>query len=202
MNGFLQSLLTFVLIYKYVAIFLINVLASLSLPLPGSAVIIASTFFASEGYLSLTLVFLVALSSSILGDMLLYWFAKQFGRKLLLKIGLRRLIDSSGFTRLESRFKSHPFLMVIVTRFGGSVTPLASFVAGHAKMSFRKFLIADIIGESVSTAGLCVIGYIFGDNWDAIVELFERFYIFITLVFILIVFLMLRRRSRRARAAR
>jgi hypothetical protein len=86
----LQSLLTFVLLYKYVAIFVISFFAALSFPLPSSAVLIASAFFATEGYFNFILVYLIALIANIASDIVAYWLARWYGEKVFFKSRVKK----------------------------------------------------------------------------------------------------------------
>lgn len=201
MEGLLQELLTFVLLYKYSAIFLISFLAALSLPLPSSAILVASAFFASEGYLNLLLVFVTGTLGDIAGDLAAYWLARIYGKKLLQKIGLRAFLGSPAVREVEKKLAASPWLTVILSRFGTSITPIVSYLSGIAKVPHHKYAIAVVIGEIGAAALLCVAGFVFGDDWSYIENVMSQAGLVLIVFVLLIIVVLWKRRTRRAAAA-
>lgn len=64
-----ESLLSLVLVYSYPLIFIVGFLASLGIPLPATALFIASGAFIGSGYLEGYMLFLALWIACILGDM-------------------------------------------------------------------------------------------------------------------------------------
>ncbi len=187
MGMILQSLLTFVLLYKYAAIFVISFLAALSFPLPSSAILIASAFFATEGYFNFVVVYFVALFANIAGDLAAYWLARRYGEKVFLKVGLKKVLASQTMHLFEQKLVSHPYSTVIFSRFGSSITPIVSYLSGLAKMHHRTFTISVIIGEIADTALICALGYFFGENWTAIENVMSEVITAIILIILLVI---------------
>jgi len=72
--------LSYLLVYKYLVLFLIVFLASLILPLPATALIMAAGAFSSQGYFNFSEVLLVAFAGSVLGDCCGYFISFYFGK--------------------------------------------------------------------------------------------------------------------------
>ncbi len=81
MDYLLAALLSYLLLYKYVAVSVVSFLAGLILPLPSNALLLAAGAFASQGYISATAVFFFALVSNVLGDSLGYALTR-FGERV------------------------------------------------------------------------------------------------------------------------
>ena len=81
MSAIVTAVLSFLLLYKYIALFVIAFFLAVGIPLPVAIVLLASGGFASLGYFDFTTTFLVALSAAVLGDVFDYYLAKKYRRK-------------------------------------------------------------------------------------------------------------------------
>jgi len=74
MNFLIQIILPYILLYKYFALFLITFLASIAVPIPAGALLVASAAFAIHGYLNIFTIIIVVTIANILGDSLVFIF--------------------------------------------------------------------------------------------------------------------------------
>ena len=197
MDAIEQWLLTTVLVYKYAAIFLITFLNGVLVIIPGGAVLIASGYIIGQGYLSLPYVIISGTLGSVAGDVMLYWITRRFGETFLTRIGLGRFIRSTGFRSIEKRFAAYPKTTIFTTRFSATLSTIANILAGFARISLWKFLIADAAGQAGDTLFLCACGFLFGSNWQYLEDVFGRVAILVGVVAILIFLIVWRRLSRR-----
>lgn len=197
MGVLLQSLLTYVLVYKYAAIFLITGIAAVGFPIPAVTILVASAFFATEGYLNFAWVLVAGAMGNIAGDNVGYWLARRYGEPLLIKIGLRRVLQSQILKKLEGKVTSHPITTVFLSRFVGGLTPVVNTLAGLGKMRYLKFFVLDVAGETVDVALVCAGGFLFGSNWQSVGDVVGKFVIIIAIAVILGVTLFGRRRVKR-----
>ena len=199
MSTLLAPLLSFLLLYKYPAIFIVVFVAALALPLPTNSILLAAGAFASGGYFNFAFSLIVAVSGNILGDLLGYFIAKKYGRHALQMLHLR---IPPYLERLERYVNKHPGTTVFFTRFFGAADPLTNILAGFANMPFGIFLSYDIFGNFISIGSIIWIGYYFGDNWETFTKTMNlpTWAILWTIVFIfLIPFLIGKRRKRSKR---
>lgn len=196
MPSLLQLLLTEVLVYKYVAIFLITFLGALAAPLPANSIITASSFFALQGYLDLPEVFVAGFFGNVLGDMTGYLLARTFGGTVFTKLRLQRTLNAPTVVGIEERVQRHPFSTILVSRFISALTPIANVFAGIARVPLSIFLGAEIIGALMEVGLACLMGVTFGDNWQYIQDLLGNIGGMIALVVILVVITVWRRRAR------
>src|ERR1051325_10547178 len=104
--------LTAVLLYKYVAIFVIEFLGGVGVPVPATAALAASAFFAMQGYMDLWSVVAVGTVATVIGDYLGYWLSRKYGVRFIRRIGLGRLLESEAVKDIEIGTRHRPFLTV------------------------------------------------------------------------------------------
>ena len=166
MENITSFLLSYVLIYKYLAIFAITFLGALALPLPSGTVVTASAAFAVQGYMSLPLVLFTGILGNILGDNSGYWLARKYGIRVLYKFGFRKFIDPEKRKIANMEIGTHPILIIFFSRFMTGIAPTVNVVSGLTKFSYKKFLIFEVLGECAEVSFFVTMGFIFGTNWE------------------------------------
>lgn len=159
-------LLSYVLIYKYLAIFVITFLGAIALPLPSGTVVMASAAFAVQGYMSLPLVLVIAILGNVLGDNSGYWLSRRYGLKAVYRLGLRRFITSEKQELANVEIEKHPIIIIYFSRFMTGIAPSVNVVSGLIKFSYKKFLTFEVLGECTEVSFFVTLGYIFGVNWE------------------------------------
>src|ERR1035437_9712127 len=91
---FFQNILGLLLVYKYVALFLVAFFSSLGVPLPAGPSIVASAAFASQGFFNILAVIITGLLGNVLGDITMYTLFKRYGKKVLYFFHLKKLAES------------------------------------------------------------------------------------------------------------
>ena len=200
MASLVGSLLSFVLLYKYAALFLITFVAAVAAPIPSGAVIVASFVFAGQGYMNTTAVAITATVGNIIGDLVGFALARRYGRTVLDRFGWKKIMQAPFVARLERRVAAHPVITIFVTRLTTSITPVANFVAGFASVNWRAFIIADILGQALETCLNFIYGRIFGETWVYVSPITEKISYIVVAVAALLVIFFWRRRSRRKAA--
>jgi membrane-associated protein len=162
MNEILAALLSFLLLYKYVALFLIIFFSAVILPLPDNTVLLAAGAFASQGYLSFWLSFITVLLANVLGDCFDYFLAKRYGPSVTkrLHVKIPWYID-----RLDRYIRNHPRKTIFFTRFIGTADVIANLLAGFIKVSWQEFLLWDTLGNILSLFYILYLGYFLGIYW-------------------------------------
>ena len=116
MNTALGAFLSFLLLYKYVALFLLIFSSAIILPLPDNSMYSRQVLFASEGYFGFWASLAVSLIADVAGDCVGYFLAKRWGRAALERLHIRVpwYID-----RLDAYLRRHPRRSIFFTRFVG-----------------------------------------------------------------------------------
>ena len=188
MSYILSAILSYLLLYKYVAIFAITYLASVLLPLPSDTALLAAGAFAGQGFLNIYLVLFVALAGSVLGDLTGFIVSRLYGREFLLKIGLRKVITSTKFFNLEKFISDNSGSTIFISRFIGQIGPLVNILTGLSKMTFKKFLLYEVLGTLTDVLALGLAGYFLGSAWQNLTEVIEIVGVGLVVIFVAIMF--------------
>ncbi len=189
-----QAILPYILLYKYWALFIITFLGSLALPIPAGTLLVASAAFASQGYFNIVVLIIVVISANVLGDNLLYWLARLYGKKVLYKVRfLKNILTSRNFELIEKRLSKRPGFVIFISRFEVIATLTVNLICGIAKVSYRKFMTFEIMGALVDSTFYAMMGYLFGDSWQAVNNVVGNFSILIFLAIALAVALFWKR---------
>jgi membrane protein DedA with SNARE-associated domain len=189
-------LLSFILLYKYAALFLIVFVAAVAVPIPSGAVIVASFVFAGQGYMNTIAVAVTATAANIIGDLVGFALARRYGRTVIDRFGWKKIMQAPFVARLERRVAAHPVITVFVTRLTTSITPVANLVVGFAKLNWQAFLIADVIGQTIETGLNFIYGRVFGETWVYVSPITEKFGYIVVALAALAVIILWHRRSR------
>ena len=169
MNIILSAILSYILLYGYTAIFLISYFAVL-FPLPQTVVLLSGGAFAEQGYLNVFLVIFWSTLGNILGDITYFALARKYGKEFLMKIGLRKIIQSKQFIELEYFIDDNAGPTIFITRIIQIGTP-ADILCGLSKISFKKFMFYSVTGNIVYSTGVAFAGYILGNAWQDVTSL-------------------------------
>jgi membrane protein DedA with SNARE-associated domain len=186
--SFVTGVLSYLLLYKYVALFVIAYLAAFLIPLPSNTTLLAASAFAGQGYLNIYFIFFIALSANVAGDVTGFLLSRKYGKKVLMKTVLRKVILSEKYTDMEKVFSDNAGITIFTTRFFGGIGPLVNFVSGFSdSISFKKFLLYGVPGEMVYVSFFVISGYYVGDAWLDLLSPIESFWLIIGVI-VLVVF--------------
>ncbi len=162
-DSILGVLLSYVLLYKYFAIFIAIFFAGIIVPIPASELLIAIGAFAGQGYLNLYLALAAGLAGNVLGDLVDFFLAQKYGSTILRKFHLdrRKFIGA-----LEAEVKRNAPFMIFATRIAGALGPAVNILAGISGIILKKFIFYDAIGNLIDIGGLLLIGYVVGSYWE------------------------------------
>ena len=187
MDSLLNIILPFVLVYKYWAIFTVTLIAALAFPIPPGTLLMASAAFASQGYFSFTWVVVVGALGNIVGDNIGFFLARYYGKKVLYKIGFKKILDSQKYKNIEERIKRKPGALIFFSRFEVFSNLAVNLICGLSGLEYRKYIVYEVAGELLQVFIYCGIGYLVGDNWEEISSIISRFLLLILFIAALLV---------------
>ena len=132
--------------YGLIALFLIVMLESGGVPLPGETALITAAIFASRGDLQIAEVIAVAATAAIVGDNIGYWIGRTGGRRLLETLGPIRRWSERGLAWSEAFFDRHGGKTVFIGRFVAVLRVTAAWLAGISHMTWWKFFFWNAAG--------------------------------------------------------
>lgn len=179
MSNILSTLLSYVLIYKYIGIFVITFLGAFALPLPSGSVLMAGSAFAVQGYMNFWLVLIVGIAGNMAGDSSGYWLVRLYGLRVINKIGLGRFFKKPTLDAARKQLDKHPILAIYFSRFMTAIAPAVNVVAGFTELPYKRYLLFEALGEVTECSVFCAIGYILGNNWEYVDQLAGKFWILI-----------------------
>jgi len=188
MDFLVQAFIPYILLYKYWALFVITFLAASSFPIPAGTLLVASAAFASQGYFNITILLFVVIIANIIGDNLLYWLSRLYGRKFLSRFSfINKFLLSRNYNLIEKNINKRPKLVIFISRFEVISTLSINLICGLGKVEYKKFLLFEILGTFANVLFYTIIGYSFGNSWQAVNKLIGDF----TIVFFLLIALIL-----------
>lgn len=162
----LGDLLSFLLLYKYVALFAIGYVAAFALPIPASTTLVAAGGFAAQGYFDISYVLMTAFVANISGDATGYFLARRYGSKVFHSVGLGKVLATSAYKKLENYMRSFPQTVIFVSRFLTEIGPAVSILSGLSRVSIRTFFTVAVLGEIAYVFLYGLTGYYLGSEWE------------------------------------
>ena len=129
--------------------------------LPGDSLLFAAGTFAALGSFSLVPLILLLVAAAILGDTLNYWIGTRIGERAF--TGEIRFLKQSHLERTRAFYARHGGKTIALARFVPIVRTFAPFVAGVARMEYRRFLLYNVAGGVVWVVLFTVAGFLFGN---------------------------------------
>jgi membrane protein DedA with SNARE-associated domain len=138
-------------------LFVVIMLESFGVPLPGETALIAFGVLAAEGHYSIVTVIVIAAVAAIVGDNLGYWFLGRLGgRALFNRWGWLRRYSDRVLPRVERIMERHGGKTVFFGRFIAVLRVGAAAVAGLAHMPWWRCFFWNASGGIIwaTTVGL------------------------------------------------
>jgi membrane protein DedA with SNARE-associated domain len=190
----LNSLLAYVLLYRYWTIAAVVYSAAVILPLPSNAMLLAVGAFASQGYFNFWGVLATAVIANVAGDLTDYGITRHWGDRVVRLLHLHKF---KLYSQLQEELRTDAAITVFMTRFAGSLSPIAALLAGLVGVPFNTFLINDFLGNLIEPFVALGIGYVVGNYWDSFSNLLELIAAIVAVAIIMFVLFRIYRRMMR-----
>lgn len=177
----------------YPGIFTIIGLESAGLPLPGETTLLAASYLAATGSLSLPLVIASAALGAIAGDSLGYLIGRKGGRRFFERYGRYVGITEKKLEKADHHFARHGAKTVFFGRFIAVLRILAGPMAGASKMPYRRFLAANAAGGIIWATLMGTLGFFFGKPVAAILSSMDLWALALIALYLIARFLVKRR---------
>jgi membrane protein DedA with SNARE-associated domain len=141
-------------------LFVVVMLESFGIPLPGETALIFFGVLASQGNYDIAYVIAVAAAAAIIGDSLGYWVIGRLGGRALFRHNrwLKRWSESV-LSRTERIMERHGGKTVFFGRFIAILRFTAAWLAGLGRMPWPKFLLWNGAGGIVWATAVGLISY-------------------------------------------
>lgn len=153
-------------------LFVLIMLESAGIPLPGETALIAAGILAERGHFEIWQVIVIAAAAAIIGDNGGYWVGRIWGRKLLTKWKRIERFSRRVLPPAERFFEAHGGKTVFIGRFVAILRFTAAWLAGVTRMDWWRFLLWNAAGGICWAAGVGLLAYYGG---KAAAEAFDRY---------------------------
>ncbi|HVH52368.1 MAG TPA: DedA family protein [Gaiellaceae bacterium] len=144
-------------------LFVVIMLESFGVPLPGETALIAFGVLAANGNYGIEWVIVVAAAAAIVGDNLGYWVIGRLGGRALFErwVWLRRYSERV-LPAVEGIMERHGGKTVFFGRFIAILRFTAAWVAGLGRMRWWRFLIWNALGGIIWATSVGLVAYYSG----------------------------------------
>lgn len=170
-------------------------LESTGVPILNTTLLLFTGALAAQGSLNLVLLWLAALTGSVLGACCAYGLGYRYGEKVLVRLARILHIDTQKMLLAQRWFQRAGGRMIFCSRILPYVRPFACFPAGISGMPFLRFLLAAASGSLLWCSAFLVIGWELGPRWKLAMHLMRTYTLptILSLVLLLVIYLLVKR---------
>ena len=155
--------------YGYYAVFLVVMLESAGIPMPGETILVSAAIYCSTKHqLDIRLVIAAAAAGAIIGDNIGFWAGREFGPVILRRWGPRVGLDERKQKLGQYLFKKYGGAIVFFGRFVAMLRAFAALLAGANRLSPPVFFAYNAAGGIVWAALFGLGGYLLGQGIERI----------------------------------
>lgn len=129
--------------------------------LPGDSLLFAAGSFAALEVLSPWMLVILLCIAAIIGDTVNYWIGHYIGPKAF--SGNVRFLKKEYLDQTHEFYEKHGGKTIILARFVPIVRTFAPFVAGVGAMTYKKFILYNVVGGIIWVNIFVWLGYYFGN---------------------------------------
>ena len=167
---------------SYLGIIIFLILTGCGLPIPEEVPIIAAGVFSAQGELIPWLAFVCCIIGAVLGDCVMYAIGYHFGHGLLRDHPwFAHLLHAEREAKFEEMIRKHGLKVLFLARFMVGVRSPVYLSVGILRVSFRRFLLTDLLCATVVIGLFFSLSYVYGEH---IAEFIRSFGLLITGVFV------------------
>jgi membrane protein DedA with SNARE-associated domain len=150
--------------YGYAAVFWLNVIQCLGLPVPGEAALIAAAVYAQHTHrLDIFWVVMAAGAGTALGSVGGYALGRYGGRPLLMRYGPRMGLNDARMRLGEYLFRLHGGAILAIGRAIPMLRTWGALFAGAYRMPARRFTAYNLVSAALWAAGMGYLAYGLGE---------------------------------------
>jgi len=151
--------------YGYAAIFIVVMLESAGVPLPGETILVGAAAFAGNRHSwDIRYVITAAAGGAIVGDNIGFWLGREFGTPLLARWGYLIGLDERKRNLGRYLFARHGGKIVFFGRFVALLRAFAALLAGANGLRPLRFLIFNAAGGIVWATVFGLGGFVLGES--------------------------------------
>ena len=155
--------------YGYYAVFLVIMLESAGVPMPGETVLVSAAIYAGTKHgLDIRLVVLAAAAAAILGDNVGFWVGRRYGQAVLTRYGPKVGLDERKQALGRYLFRRYGGSIVFFGRFVALLRTYAALLAGANDLRPLVFMLWNAAGGIVWACLFGFGGFLLGKGLERI----------------------------------
>lgn len=184
----MEYIYTLILTYKYL---ILLPLATIEGPL----VIIIASFLASQGFLNVYIVYIIAILGNLIGDTIYYSIGRIGRHTFIAKYGKYIGVTDERVRKAEEHYKNHLIKIIFISKMVNAGIEIFLVTAGITKVNFKKFISIITLIEIPKNIVIVFVGYYFGASYAVIGNYFHNSIIALVLVIgvILLVYFLIKK---------
>lgn len=156
--------LNYIAEFTYIGIFAFLMLTVFGFPFPEDAVLLAGGVVVSRGVIELAPTLVISYTGVLIGDMLLYYIGRRYGRKLVSHRRFGRVLTRQRLRRVRGWFRRWGNPLVFFGRHLVGVRAQIFLCSGIFKLHPGRVLAYDSASALIGVPLMIGLGYIFGHN--------------------------------------
>jgi membrane-associated protein len=152
-----------------------------SLFIPGELFLLGGSILAGAHILNIWYVMAVLYAGAILGDTSSYWIGRGIGTSIFKD--KNKFLNFKNYKKIEKLLEKYGMAGIFLARLVGPFSKFAPVVAGIFEIPFPLFLLYNIPGVLVGCGEFIAAGYFFGNRYQLVLWVMERY----TLLFFLFI---------------
>ena len=184
-------LISFIQSTGYFGVFFLMALGSALIPIPSEITLPFAGFLISKGTFVFPLVVLVAalgdLAGSLVGYGIGFFIEETVILGLIKKHGKYVLLSEHDYHKASAWFNKYGDKLVFIGKLLPGLRYMISIPAGAVKMNLKKFALYTFLGSLIWCTAMVYVGVYFGNRWDSLSPIFDKFKLVIGIGLVLMV---------------
>lgn len=151
-------------------IFLVLLACGFGFPLPEDVPLLAAGILSGLGYVNFWYTLLICFVGVLLGDSIIFFLGKSFGKKLKKTVLFKYLLTEAREIKISAWFNTHGDKSIFFARFAPGLRVAVFFSAGTYKVPFWKFFFFDGFAALISVPVWVWLAYALSSNLEALSE--------------------------------
>lgn len=165
--------------FTYIGVAVSLFLAGLGFPLPEDIPLIFGGAMAGAGKINVWIHFAISMVFIIVGDTCLYFIGRKVGNASETGGRIGKLLTPERRAKAQGFFDKYGNWTVFFGRFVAGVRAAVYLTAGTVKFPLGRFILLDFLAALVSVPIWIYLGWIFGENWEVVIETFKKYQWFV-----------------------
>jgi membrane protein DedA with SNARE-associated domain/rhodanese-related sulfurtransferase len=166
----MNDTLEFLVRYGTTVLFVMVFIEQMGIPLPAAPWLLAAGALAAAGKMNWAMALVAATLSSLLADMIWFYFGRYYGHRVLNLLCRISLEPDSCVRRTQDIFTRNGMRGVVAAKFIPGLSTLAPPMAGSAGVNASRFLLFDGLGSLLYAGAFMVLGALFSRQLEQVIN--------------------------------